>query len=833
MFNKTMDCIGCRHIHKKRVPGRGPIPSRIMIVGEAPGREEERRGKPFVGDSGLELEGYLLRAGILAHECYITNRVKCRPKDNEDPILDDFIHCDRYLADEIRRVNPQVIIAVGRHATRYFLDDDIDLERCHGIVTKVGGRFILPVYHPAYGLHQTSKMVFIEDDFQRLKNPTYTVSECVMPASRLVVYPGELDAECYNSEVIALDTESIEGDKPWCVTFYTGGKYSYMVKADNIKCLEALNTILGTKQEIILHNALYDIPVLRSMGLNIPINKVRDTMIGAYLLQNLSMSLKVLGYRLLGVNMLEYADVTGVHTQAKTKDYLEKVIQYTWDNPPQRLVVDKGRPRVVTPQNINKKIRRALKDADNADLYARWMNFDEEERLPVEAKLGKLYPGDLSDVNPAIALKYATTDAVVTYKIWGIIKKALLDEGLWDTFLLDNKLVETLDSMNSVGVAVDITKFKELSSELDKELLIIEKRVQELCGSGELLNLRSPIVVMDLVQRVYNMRIKSTSVDVLKKYQGQELIDLILLHREYTRLKTTYCDALPKKVIKGRVHTEWKNTRTSTGRLASANPNLQNQPVKSSLAKKLKQGFIASPGCMLVSSDYSQIEMRVLAHVSGDQKLIELFRSDEDVHAQTASRMFGVAVSQVDPETQRYPAKRVSFGVVYGIGPEGLYKQFVLEGLKYTIKECEDLINSWFDIYKGVKRYMDGIRGCARRYQMVRNMFGRIRRIPETKSSLPRIQSAGLRQAINAPIQSGAQDIIKKAMVALNNITFENAIFRCVLQIHDDLIYEVSSDIVAEAAEVIKAVMESVVTLSVPVPVGQKIGTTWGNMVEI
>ena len=316
----------------------------------------------------------------------------------------------------------------------------------------------------------------------------------------------------------------------------------------------------------------------------------------------------------------------------------------------------------------------------------------------------------------------------------------------------------------------------------------------------------------------------STNIEVLEKLRGRHpIIDEIIRFRQLTKLKSTYADGLLKVIAPdGRIHTTFQMTVTATGRLSSIEPNLQNIPVRQELGSELRRMFVAKEGCVLVDADYSQIELRILAHISGDEAMGRAFADGSDIHAVTASQVFGVPLEQVTHE-MRTSAKAVNFGIVYGISDFSLSQDIGVP--KYVAKEY---IESYFAKYSGVKRYMDSVVEQAKHDGYVTTLFGRRRYIPELKSSNYNLRSFGERAAMNTPIQGTAADIIKLAMVRVaDRLKRENMRSRLILQVHDELILESPEDECEKAKALLKEEMESVVQLSVPLRADAKSGRSW------
>lgn len=314
-------------------------------------------------------------------------------------------------------------------------------------------------------------------------------------------------------------------------------------------------------------------------------------------------------------------------------------------------------------------------------------------------------------------------------------------------------------------------------------------------------------------------------MDVLTELaHSHELPAEVLAYRSLAKLKSTYVDALPALVNPqtGRIHTSYNQTVTATGRLSSSNPNLQNIPIRTLEGKRIRQAFIADPDCFLISADYSQIELRVLAHLSEDDALIDAFTSDEDIHSRTASDVFGVFPQMVNPDMRRQ-AKVINFGILYGMSAFGLAKE-----LGVSMKTAQEYIDGYFNRYKKVRLYLDGILEGARQNGFVSTLLNRRRYLPELKSKIPSVRQFAERMAINAPIQGTAADLIKVAMVNIAKLLLKKKLSaRLIMQVHDELVIEAPAGEKADVMALVKKEMEEVIRLKVPLKVEIASGKNW------
>jgi DNA polymerase-1 len=317
----------------------------------------------------------------------------------------------------------------------------------------------------------------------------------------------------------------------------------------------------------------------------------------------------------------------------------------------------------------------------------------------------------------------------------------------------------------------------------------------------------------------------ATGVEVLEELaETYEIAGLILDYRELSKLKNTYLDALPRLVNPrtGRIHTSYNQMVAATGRLSSSNPNLQNIPIKSERGRKIRLAFIAEQEYQILSADYSQIELRVMAHLSQDPVLVEAFLKGEDIHARTAQEVFGMN-AMMNPQEFRRHAKVINFGIMYGLSAFGL-----AQSLKITRNEAQQFIDNYFKKYQGVKNWIDQTLAEVHETGYVRTLFGRIRPIPEIRSKNHHSRTFAERTAINAPIQGTAADLIKKAMVSIDGEIYrQNLKSKLISQVHDELVFEVENSEVEELKKLVKEQMEEVAELKVPLQVDLAVGNSW------
>jgi DNA polymerase-1 len=440
----------------------------------------------------------------------------------------------------------------------------------------------------------------------------------------------------------------------------------------------------------------------------------------------------------------------------------------------------------------------------------------------------------LSLLDAKLIADHACARVNILWSLKESLEADLRSQGLWQLFTeVEMALVPVLVAMEEDGILLDTDLLREMSLELGQQLLRLEK---EIYGSvGHEFNINSPQqlgrVLFEDLKLPQSRKTKtgySTEASIMEALRNvHPVIELILEYRQLSKLKSTYVDALPALINRktGRVHTTFNQTGTATGRLSSSDPNLQNIPVRSELGNKIRRAIIAPPGAHLLSGDYSQIDLRVLAHLSRDPGLIDAFARDEDIHATTASKLFGIPAGEVTSEMRRN-AKTVNFGVVYGMSDYGLEQATSLNR-----EEAAQFIALYFEKYPKVREYLEATKQQARKLGYVQTILGRRRFLPEINSANRMVREAAERMAINAPVQGSSADIIKIAMINLHREMEQRRLkSRMLLQIHDELLFEVPDGELEEMKSLVGDLMPNAVELSVPVKIDIKLGRNWAEM---
>jgi DNA polymerase I len=424
-----------------------------------------------------------------------------------------------------------------------------------------------------------------------------------------------------------------------------------------------------------------------------------------------------------------------------------------------------------------------------------------------------------------------------------VTAKASASSPLFEVYnAIDKPLVPVLLRMEQAGVRIDSTVLGEMSNRLAVDIDDLAERIYKQAGeamgddSGHRFNINSPKQLGDVLfnkmllpkpMKYGKGKVVSTAVDVLEELAEHHPVPaLVLEYRQLAKLKSTYLDSLPQLTdAQGRVHTTFNQVGTATGRLSSTNPNLQNIPVRTAIGREIRAAFIPAAGNVLMSADYSQIELRLMAHFSQDPLLLDAYRTGKDIHTLTASEVFGVDAATMDKET-RARAKAVNFGIVYGISPFGLAAQ-----LNIDQKTAKQYIETYFDRYKGVQRFIEETLETVRRDQAVRTYFGRIRPIPDIQSRNPNMRGFAERTAVNTPLQGTAADLIKLAMLKIDQIIRDRKLkSQMTLQVHDELLFDVVPEEAEELQGLVKQEMEHVAEFSVPIVAEVGVGKNWRDI---
>jgi DNA polymerase I len=497
---------------------------------------------------------------------------------------------------------------------------------------------------------------------------------------------------------------------------------------------------------------------------------------------------------------------------------------------------------IVSPLGFDTMLAEFIVDPSSRHLGLKNLAYTRlgEEMTHIEDLIGKGKKQiSMAEVAIESVAPYAAADAETTLRLMPIMQKELdLVNGTKLHAEIDLPLTPVLADMEMTGVLIDVPYFKKMSDELAVRLSEIEKQVFSLVEKE--FNLNSPQQLSDALFN--HLRLEppdkgrktatgfySTAADVLEALVGKHpAIDLILNYRELAKIKSTYLDALPQAVDSdtGRVHTSYNQTGAVTGRLSSNNPNLQQIPIRTEEGRRVRNGFIADKGNVLLSVDYSQIELRIVAHMAQDEAMLRAFRAGDDIHATTAAAVYGVGLEAVTKDMRRH-AKSINFGLIYGMSAFGLTRTTEL-----TLGEAEDFVQAYFKQFPGVKKYLDGIRRQAAEIGYVETLLGRKRYFPALQGKINvQLKNREEREAINAPIQGTAADIMKIAMLRIPSALKDAGLKAIMLmQVHDELVLECPNGEVEKTAQIVQKTMANAYLLSIPLETEARWGLSWGDM---
>lgn len=824
---------------------QGPCPSPLMLLSERPGWEEARAGQLGVGPAGIELWTRLALAGAPAQDqWYYTKLVKTFT--GEDVTPRELLLAGAAMRREIALVRPQLIVAVGARVTRWLLGERVSLDAAHGLVhwSARAKCAVLPIVHPDAALKQPGQyMSALVDDCAAVAR----AANAVIAGEALVLHDAQAPTPKPVNHAIRLfgfmgvDTEGYV-EAPECISYSVGGVATVVrVEEADARCLPQ-NLVPS------FHNATHDIRVLEAMG--IAVDQFHDTMLMAYLLNEHMQGLKPLAYR-LGLRLDDYdsliAPLDDQRVEHALRSYLRRYAPAL-----RRVERLKGKRKTEAKRAIPKAIgavARLLEKSTDESLRARWGRSVFAPAVPLPK------PTTWADLPPAVGEHYAKADAIAHEALCAALLPRLKAEKLERAYDIDRAVLPMVARMETVGVQVDVARLHQLSAELATDYANTEQAIYEMLG--ERLNPKASEDVSEMLftklgvtpTRLTKSGSHYTTQDkyLLARKKEHGVIQLILDGREAWKMKSTYCDKLPRLVSKdSRYHPDFAYTRTASGRLAETILLLipKHSP---KWGKKIRSCFTAAKGRVLVSVDLSQIEMRTMADNSQDEVLLNVYRTGGDVHADTAHRMLNAPALKKDQDDSlhRLPAKTINFGVLMGMTEFGLLDQLHSHGLlQWQIDPCSaeekaqgklstvEFRADWFAGHKGVADYVERKKREARRTGAVRDMWGARVRLDAIDCTDPRRVREAERQAHAIPIQAGADRISKQWMACVwrEVVLPSRGRFYCEpwCRAHDDLILEVDE----ERAEEVKAQLLALVpqVLCIPVLAEGKIGQNWGEL---
>lgn len=849
------------------VRGTGPRPCSVAIYGEAPGRLENNYGRPFVGDSGAILTTFLNWFGVARHTVFISNLVKYWPGEgNPDPSPADIQRDAILLEEELSEVRPRLIIALGRYSARHFLGDpNADMDLIHGIPHQgIEGRIVVPVFHPAAGLHDPSMAqktwMGLRAACDFINDPDPAKVWAPSP-KRIKVTRVTLRAPEIINATAAIDTEGVPG-KPYSIQYSRWPDEAVVVAADQAHFLDFCGPV-------IFHNAKYDVRMCEEMGVTLPSPRLwEDTMVRAYCRQDLPHGLKALSYRVLRRPMSSFDDVVRRHFDPLALEYLETVASVKgWSRPEESLVEDKttGRLKIYRPNPTHRRAEGILKTyakKPGTDLANLWFNITEEQRAEITDALGPFPKYGIEIVPQKEADQYGGTDAASTLEIHNLISADPVPE----VYPQDVARIPALVEIETTGLPFSLKKSAALAERFKEESFAVRDEMRELSDTPTL-NPASVKQIGFILFKTWGIkssrRTKLTGDDSSDdralstlalqwspktdpfSTKVKRFVYLLQEHRELRKMFGTYAGptALPSRCKDGRVHPRLNNTQVVSGRLSSPDPNLQNIPSRTERGRLIRGCFVAPKGHTLLSVDYSQIELRILAHESGDPALIEAFMGAEDLHRKTEKYIFGVPDERAGEK--RTAAKTFNFRIAYAGpsgSPRGLQEQLFLDGIVLSVSACADYRDRWFAMYPQVASFLVSAGDEARRLGYAETSGGRRRYLPFARlAEVPRARAEAERQAGNLKIQGAAQEVITEAMIRwdrwgrrkANQITPTTL---C-MQIHDELLFEVGTrdpeTLSTVARLLVRMMLKNTGHFKVPILAEAKAGTNWGQQEKL
>lgn len=885
------------------ISGEGSTPCDIMIIGEWPGKDEARSGRPFSGKIGSELRRYFDGTRLpSASECFVTTWIKqwCGPDADYAP--SDFVRDEPALCDEIRRAQPRVIVCLGRHIVRWFLGD-VDLDETFAIPWTLPADFahrelfqapetvvVFSAYNPAAGFRSPDISARIAYQFAQLESvldgslPARALYDDAIPnpTYRELTDLDELDEVMCAAKDISTDSEGWPWN-PWSVQLTVRPGESFVLRCRTgtrespsaalvelaglgshtpelrsrqdrfgpliVRFVEWVNTC-PSQYRWTFHNALHDLAVFRAIGIDTTRLNFDDTMIMAYNLQLEPQGLKPLCARWCGMKMQHYDEVMGDASFRLAQDWLMMALEnedFAYETrchdefirlttTPYRTASGHEKPGRALRKDpklakgaLHKAIERCLRSKDPRKL---WGDQVLDHHVAAHPQYGDMWDATLDHVPIATALHYAGRDSDGTARLEPCLAGRLVANNLGPVYQADRRTVPLIDRMQQVGIRPDLAHFACLSTDLGGELQGILARLQGriavpavaigdgTVGAGECdaFNPNSgPQTAQLLFERFGIDSLKrtpggdpSTNDKVLEALEKnlridrpiRDIISDIREYREVYKLKHTFVDQIPEFVNRwpfdGRIHSTFRLTRVVTGRLAASDPNLLAMPKHGKFAKRFRQGFVSGDGAVLASWDLSQIELRVLAHLSQDPVLLDAFRTGKDLHAALAQRIFGVDPKHQDESKHRLPAKAVNFGIPMGMTNIGLCLELRKNGVDIDEDDAQRWLTETMALYVEVPRYQQGKMAEARRYGYVTDLRGRRRYIGGIRSFDDATRSEAERFAFSTPIQAGAQEIMKEAEAYVYDHILLPRWSRGdrvepLVQIHDDLVLESST----------------------------------------
>lgn len=889
------------------VPASGPEQSDILIIGEAPGKNESEQLKPFVGRSGRELERLLSRHGLSSSSWRKTNVVPEYFEGNPDP-TPALIHKWRnHLLQEIETCNPKLIIPVGRFAAKWFLGESAELETVRGLPRRavfdpfdpaypdcLDSAIVIPVTHPAAGLYEDEagenlKRAQLSWDFtslsyyvKLLKQKQFSKLESLI-VSNSDPYPDYRDVtgeelrsiilefqKHHDLSELSIDTEG-DPDDPWSIqiSLIPGTGYTLRCAQDDFSVgISTLQQLSDSEVTFIMHCAstpggcMYDILMPRVMGLDLSRAKIIDTMYILYLLRLEARGLKPASLRWCDMTLSPYMELIGDIGKEKQLKYLEKVVNLKLPKP-EPMIIDEndGTQRLYSPNSLSSLANGILNDVLSGketkegptDPLKRWKSIEKYLRQPAESLLGRIPVGTLADLPLKDAVQYASTDPDATFRLKNRLLSELERLDLLHTSALGMENLPTFEIMQYHGMPASRSRFSNLQSLMQRKCAELQHKLSVEHYNGKPINPQSTKQTASLLRRrglTGNKKTPTGAISTGKKSiehlrYKDEAIKLVFDWREHFHIDKNFCvpylEAIPADKELHNVTSILKPADTHTRRLAGEDPNPLNTPTRTEIGRMVRDCFIAPEGFLFLGADLSQIELRVLASLSGSKFLINAFLNNEDIHTRTAAEVNGISVEEVEAskankEKYRTPAKTTNFGIVYGQGDQGLYDELNRLGIEgWDLLSCKKLRKEILRLF-GIDQWTAQVVADAMKLDLVRDLGGMYRYLPNLRSSDNRLIAEAGRHAVSQKVQGTAQTMIQNSMAKLKpeiwNLQDNGFLIWWLLQYHDELIFLIEGAIAELVMEIVINAMtkHSGIKLKVPVLAEGHIAKEWGKL---
>lgn len=886
-----------------RVRGRGPLPCEFAVVGSGPGSEEDRTGRAFVGRTGEELGRFFNGIDLPSlRDVFLTNLYREWGGKNYHYTAEDLRRDEPDLIDELQQCQPRIIVPLGAPTTRWFMGD-VDLEAVQGIPfywpqerleatcgTLQEPAIIFPITHPASAFHSPELAAYVVSGFHEFArflkgdveprklfddpypNPHY---EEITTLKRLETVLRAIGP----TTKIEIDTEGWPGN-PWSLQFTIDAGSGFLIhKSQPALLARAVALFHARGSRLVFHSALHDLGMGDALGCSFDGIPFDDTMVKAYLLQIEPQGLKALGTRHCNMRMRDYTDVLGDVSDRLALDYLTWVWEMEQIDHDARCLVEMqrlmttpyrdakgtlkpGRKLKVPPKLPTTALLRATKRVlQSKRPRSLWLDQVDDIQVAAYNRLGPMPEPTLDYVPREEAVAYACRDTDATCRVDAHLDRRLDALGLRSVYDLEIGTYPLIARMAKIGLKPDLPHFAKLSTKLQGEIDRLRTELGQHTGREDFNANSGDQVAEYLFENLKLESLKqtdsgrgSTNDKILEALEHGHpelpVLSAIRSYRELYKLKNTFVDRLPDFTHRwphdGRIHAAFRTTRVVTGRLAASDPNLLAMPKHGKFAKDFRRGWVAEIGHILAEWDLSQIELRVLAHLSQDPTMLAIFRGEMrnpdgswiDLHAALAQRIFGVAPKDQDKSKHRLPAKAINFGLPMGMTYKGLTVELRKNGVMVTEDDAQRWIDETMGLYKGVPLYQAAMKAQAKRNGYIRCLSGRIRYIGGIRASSQHVREEAGRFAFSTPIQEGAQWLMKQAEKRLYEDILvpywrQGRYVEPLIQIHDALTLECEGD--EDLAQDLNTKMVANMTMtpkgfSVPVETSGDWGVNWAEM---